>query len=813
MKTKINIIGMHCVSCARAIESKLKKIDGIKSAVVNFVGETAYIEHNANIKKEDIERAIEEAGYRVVKESNEQILKLKVLGMDNPHCVSIINSALNRLKGIKEKELLATEKAVIKYDQKIITKEKIQKTIENAGYKNIEEKEELKDIEKLEREKEIRDIKLRTIIAFLFGAPLLYISMIAPYLNLFLPEIITKNNELIQLVLASIIILAGFQFYTRGIRSVIKAKVANMDTLVALGTGAAFIYSLVMVILLWSGKINKTTLYFEVAGLLIAFILLGRYLEAVTKGKTSEAIKKLLGLKAKTAIVIRNNKEIEIPIAEVEINDIIVVKPGQKIPVDGIIIEGHSSVDESMITGESIPVEKSKGDKVIGTTINKTGSFKFKATAVGEKTVLAQIIKLVEEAQGSKAPIQELVDKISAYFVPTVVLISLISFITWLLSGYELGFALAVAVTVLIIACPCALGLATPTAVVVGTGLGAQNGILFKNASALQKAHEVDTIILDKTGTLTKGKPEVTDILQVDKLNKKEILKYAAIAEKKSEHPLAEAIINEAKNKKIKIQEAEFFEAIPGHGILAKYHKLKIIFGNRSLMKKNRIKIDRIENDIINLENEGKTVMILALGEKVIGLIAVADTLREFSKEAIKKLQKAGKEVVMITGDNKRTANAIANQLGINSVLAEVLPEDKEKEIKKLQKKKKIIAMVGDGINDAPALAQADVGIAVGAGTDVALETGQIILIKNDIRDVVTAIDLSNYTLKKIKQNLFWAFFYNIIGIPVAAGLLYPFTGFLLNPIIAGAAMAFSSVSVVSNSLLMKRYKKKTSRG
>ncbi|MBU0963176.1 MAG: heavy metal translocating P-type ATPase [Nanoarchaeota archaeon] len=806
-KTTISVSGMHCASCVQTIEKSLKKIKGVKNVNVNFASEKAYIEHDENVKKEEIEKTIKNSGYSIARELI--ILKLKVIGMDNPHCVGIVGSALEKLKGVKEKELLMNEKATIKFDPSITTKESIQKIIEDVGYKNIEENEELVDVEKKEREKEVRNTKIRTIISFIFGIPLVYISMLTVYFNFYLPEIIKQNTILIQFLLSTIIIIAGFQFYIRGIRSVIKAKTANMDTLVAVGTGTAYIYSLVIAILLWTNTIKEGELYFEVAGLLIAFILLGRYLEAVTKGKTSEAIKKLLKLKAKTAIVIRNNKEIEIPIGEVRLNDIIIVKPGQKIPVDGIVIEGHSSVDESMISGESIPVEKSKGNKVIGSTINKTGAFKFKATGIGDKTVLAQIIKLVEDAQGSKAPIQELADKISGIFVPTVAFIAIISFIVWFLLGYPLSFGLNIFVAVLIIACPCALGLATPTAVMVGTGLGAQNGILFKKASALQKAHEINIIVFDKTGTLTKGKPEVTDIISINGTDKKEIIKYAAIAEKRSEHPLAEAIINRAKAGKLKIPDAKFFNSITGSGVEVYYSNKKIWLGNRKLMADKKIILDKTEEVIQKLELEGKTVMILVINKKLIGLIAVADTLKEDSKEAILELKRLGKKVIMITGDNERTGKAIGKQLGIDNILSEVLPKDKANEIKKLQNKGNKVAMVGDGINDAPAITQADIGIAIGSGTDIAIESGDIILMKSNIKDVVYALKISKKSINKIKQNLFWAFIYNTLGIPIAAGVLYPINGWLLNPILAGAAMAMSSVSVVSNSLLLKLTKLK----
>ena len=586
-----------------------------------------------------------------------------------------------------------------------------------------------------------------------------------------------------------------------------------MDTLIAIGTTAAYIFSVLVVFL---PSLLGDKLYFDTSAIIITLILLGKYFEALTKGKASEAIRKLIGLQARTAIVIRGGKEQEIPIEELQIDDVFIVKPGQKIATDGIVVSGDSHVDESMITGESMPASKKEKDKVIGATINKSGMLKVKATKVGSDTMLAQIIKLVEDAQGSKAPIQRLADKVSSIFVPIVILIAILSFLFWYFispSFMEINapflFSFTIFVAVLIIACPCALGLATPTAIMVGTGKGAENGILIKNAEALETAHKLTTIVFDKTGTLTKGKPEVTDIVVLEKkYAENDVLRFAAIAEKGSQHPLADAIVNNAKSKKIVINEPDKFEAIHGKGAVAKYKNHEILIGNDKLMQQHKIKIsDDVDSKISRLEEQGKTTVILGLDKSVIGLIAIADTLKENSKEAVEELHKLGKEVVMITGDNERTAKAIASQVGIDKVIAEVLPQDKESEIKKLQKGGKVVAMVGDGINDAPALAASDVGIAIGAGTDIAIETGSIILIKNDLRDAVTAIKLSSYTIKKIKQNLFWAFFYNVAGIPIAAGILYPFTGFLLNPIVAGAAMAFSSVSVVSNSLLMRTWK------
>jgi Cu+-exporting ATPase len=555
-------------------------------------------------------------------------------------------------------------------------------------------------------------------------------------------------------------------------------------------------------------KSFEAHLYYEATVLILLFISLGKYLEAITKGKTSEAIKKLIGLQPKEATIVKENVEMKIPISEVKVGDIVLVKPGEKIPVDGVVIEGYSVVDEKVIIGESIPVEKKVGDEVIGGTVNKTGFLKVRATRVGKETMLYQIIKIVEEALGSKAPIQLLADKVSFYFVPAVIGIAIFSLLIWLLLGKSFSFALTVFVSVLIIACPCALGLATPTAVMMGTSLAAQNGILIKSGKALEIAKDVNMVIFDKTGTLTKGEPAVTDIIPFSK-NEKEILQIAASVEKNSEHPLAEAIVKKAKEENLDLFEVKNFQAIPGKGVIAEFNGKKIILGTRKLMIENQIDPIKIEEKLVALEDQGKTTMILAEDKEIIGIVAVADTLKEYSKEAIEILHKIGKKVGIITGDNKRVAKAIAKQLGIDRVLAEVLPQEKAAEIKKLQSEGNIVTMVGDGINDAPALAQADLGIALGSGTDVAMETGEIVLIKDDLRDVITAIDLSKYTLNKIKQNLFWAFFYNVISIPIAAGILYPFTGLLLNPAIAAAAMTFSSVSIVSNSLLMKRYRPK----
>jgi Cu+-exporting ATPase len=749
-KTTLKVGGMDCSSCAAVIEHNLKKKKGVASANVNFATEKAYLEFNPEeIKVDDIKKEIKDLGYSATSEEEE-------MEMEN-------------MKGMKGMDM--------------------------------------HDHSKMQKESEVKHLKNRFLLALVFGLPVIYMVM-GGMLGFPMPVIFEKYGLYIQAFLAAAVIFACFNIWQSGFKKLLKLG-PNMDTLILVGTATAYFYSLINLILLSLGKeVAMNSFYFESAAFILIFISLGKYLEAITKGKTSEAIKKLMGLQPKTATIIKDGRELEIPISEVKEGDIILVKPGEKIPVDGIVVDGYSGVDEKAITGESLPVEKKKGDEVIGATINKTGVLKFKATRVGKNTMIAQIIKIVEEAMGSKAPIQLLADKVSFYFVPAVLIIAFLAAIVWLLLGHSLAFAISIFVAVLIIACPCALGLATPTAVMMGTGLAAEKGILIKTSKALETAKDINMVVFDKTGTLTKGEPVVTDVVVIDKKeNRKSVLEFAGSIEKNSEHPLAQAIVNKAKEENIKIFEVKKFQAIPGKGVEATLNRKKILLGTRKLMKEDKIEHEFIEDQMAVLEHQGKTAMILAVGKKIIGIIAVADVLKENSKEAVDTLHKMGKEVAIITGDNKRVGEAIAKQLGIDRVLAEVLPQGKSDEIKKLQAEGKIVAMVGDGINDAPALAQSNLGIALGSGTDVAMETGEIVLIKDDLRDVVSSIDLSRYTLSKIKQGLFWAFFYNIVGIPVAAGVLYPFSGWLLNPSIAAAAMAFSSVSVVLNALSMKRYK------
>jgi len=743
---------------------------------------------------------------------------LKISGMHCASCAANIENALRKEKGVLSVNVnFASEKLYLEYEEKIATPEKINGLLKNLGYKVGNDKKEQND--------KIKELRKRLIFALLSGLPIVYMVM-GEMIGLPIPSRLMAGENygiIIQLVLATAVIISSFNIWASGFKNLLRLA-PSMDSLIFIGTSLAYFYSLAITILTFLGGKLEAHLYYESAALILVFISLGKYLEAETLGKTSEAIKKLIGLQPReaTIIKIKNEKfkiknynekfkirewiEAKIPISELEVDDIVVMKPGEKIPTDGVVIDGYSGVDEKMITGESVPVEKTVGSVLIGGTVNQTGRLVFKVTRVGKDTMLAQIIKIVEEAMGSKAPIQLLADKVSFYFVPSVIGIAIFAFAVWLLLGQPLAFALTVFVAVLIIACPCALGLATPTAVMMGTGLAAKNGILIKSGKALEIARDVNMVIFDKTGTLTKGEPTVTDIIEI-KNSKLQILRLAASVEKNSEHPLAEAIVRKAKEESLTLSAVKGFQAIVGQGVSAYLKKRKILFGTRKLMTENQIETHTIEEKMIVLEDQGKTAMILAIDNDILGIIAVADTLKEYSKEAVKILHQMGKKVAIITGDNGRVGQAIAGQVGIDMVLAEVLPQEKSAEIKKLQGEGRVVAMVGDGINDSPALAQADLGIALGSGTDVAIETGDVILLKDDLRDVVTAIDLSKYTLSKIKQGLFWAFFYNIIGIPVAAGTLYPLTGWLLNPSIAAAAMAFSSVSVVANALSMKYYR------
>jgi Cu+-exporting ATPase len=804
--------GISCASCAARIEKGLRNLSGIKEANVNLATEKAVVTYDPQVLNEEgLIRTIEDLGYKVpLPENKAEKMVISVGGMTCAACVRKVEKALAALDGVSEASVnLATEKATVLYQPGLLEKADFRKVIEDLGYEVRGFDEILADRERQARAEEIRRQKRK----FVFSACLTAAAFIGSFPEWFpwWPKVLREPITLFILT-TPVQFWAGWQFY-RGFWSALKHRTSDMNTLIAVGTSAAYVYS--TVVTFFPGVFRayglKLGVYYDTAAMIITLILLGKLLEAIAKGHTSEAIKRLMGLRVKTARIIREGVELDIPVEEVRQGDWVVVRPGEKIPVDGIVREGNSAVDESMLTGESIPVEKSPGERVMGATINKTGSFKFEATKVGKETVLAQIIKLVEEAQGSKAPIQRLADRVASVFVPTVILIALVTFAVWLIFGPSPAFTFALLnfVAVLIIACPCAMGLATPTAIMVGTGRGAENGILIKSGESLETVHRVKTIIFDKTGTLTQGKPEVTDVAASDGFKEEQVLSWAASVEKGSEHPLGEAIVHAAKEKGMQLSAVEAFEAIPGQGVKARIDGQQLLLGNLRLMEENGVQVGGLRDRAERLAGEGKTPMIVALDGRAAGVVAVADTLKPNTLEAVESLHRMGLEVIMITGDNERTAKAVASQVGIDRVLAEVLPWDKSQQVKKLQEEGKVVAMVGDGINDAPALAQADVGIAIGTGTDVAMESSDITLITGDLRAVIAAIQLSRRTIRTIKQNLFWAFIYNILGIPIAAGILYPFWGILLNPMIASAAMAMSSVSVVSNSLRLKRFQPK----
>jgi len=730
-----------------------------------------------------------------------------IKGMHCASCIRVIERAVRKVEGVVDCNVnLATEQVTVTYDSQKVTKDTIATAIANVGYRALVD-DEVKSEEELKKEKqrELNELRNKVIFSLFFGGLILWGSF--PVLMQTAPSIL--QDPLVQFMFATPVQLwAGWEFY-RATFKALRHRTANMDTLVAIGTSVAYLYSIFVTFfpqIVRSVGLDSLP-FFDTSTIIIGLILLGRYSEARAKSSTSNAIKKLIGLQAKTARVVRDGTDVDIPIEQVQVGDIIRVRPGEKIPADGKITEGDSSIDESMITGESIPVEKTIGDTVVGSTFNKSGSFLYKATNVGTDTMLSQIIKMVQEAQGSKATIQRIADLISSYFVPIVLMLALLTFGIWYDFGTQsaLLFAILNTVAVLIIACPCAMGLATPTAIMVGTGKGAEHGILIKDAESLEIANKITTVVFDKTGTLTKGKPEVIDIIPLHNTTDKEILKLSASLEKGSEHSLADAIVKEAEKQHIDLHQTTKFQAISGHGVEGTVDNKHLLFGNRRLMQKENIDLDDVEKQITELETDGKTVMIFAIDKKLSALIAVADAVKDSAKEGVRALQKLGVEVVMLTGDNTRTAQAIAHKLGITSVIAEVLPDQKEAEIKKLQATGARVAMVGDGINDAPALAIADIGIAMGSGTDVAIEAADITLINKNLQSVASAINLSKKTMRTIKQNLAWAFGYNIILIPVAMGALYPFFHILLNPIFASAAMAMSSSSIVSNSLRLRR--------
>lgn len=814
---KFKISGMTCASCSNAVDRAIKKLDGVVEQNVNLVTELMTVTFDENkLTEADIIKTVEKAGYEASEVSDSKEVTIPISGMTCASCSKAVERALGKLDGIESASVnLATEKASVLYNPEKVRLSEIKQAINKAGYQALEIKNKnTVDEDKLRKEKEIRTLWTKFIVSAIFSIPLLYIAMgpMLSWWNVPIPGWLEPMQypltyALVEILLVIPVIIAGYRFYTVGYKALWRRS-PNMDSLIAIGTTAAVLYSFYSTYKIYTGHFMYVEdLYFETAGVIITLILLGKSLEAVSKGRTSEAIKKLMGLAPKTATVIQGDREIEIPIEEVEVGDIILVKPGEKIPVDGEVVEGLTAIDESMLTGESMPVEKKAGDKVFCASINKNGSIKFKATKIGGDTALAQIIKLVEDAQGSKAPIAQMADIVSGYFVPVVFVIALISAIVWLMAGQDAVFALKVFISVLVIACPCALGLATPTAIMVGTGKGAEYGVLIKGGEALESTHKINTIVFDKTGTITEGRPEVTDIITTDLIDEKHLLQLAASAEKGSEHPLGEAIVRGAEKQGLEIKKLDSFNAIPGHGIEVSMEGKQMLLGNRRLMLDRAISLELLEEQSDKLASEGKTPMYIAIDNSLAGIIAVADVVKESSARAIEKLHKMGIEVAMITGDNRRTAEAIAKQVGIDKVLAEVLPQDKASEVKKLQEEGKKVAMVGDGINDAPALVQADIGIAIGSGTDVAMESADIVLMRSDLMDVTTAIQLSKSTIRNIKQNLFWAFAYNIAGIPIAAGVLFAFGGPMLNPVLAAAAMSMSSVSVLSNALRLKGFK------
>ncbi len=798
-EVQLPISGMTCAACSSRIEKGLNKLNGVQEANVNLALEKASIKYNPEvISVQEFEKKIEDLGYAVVSEKAE----IDLIGMTCAACSGRIEKGLNKLQGVKKAAVnLALETATIEYNPEQVSVQDMIKKVENLGYQA-----KLKQDDNTEsanyREKEIEKQKGKFIFSLILSIPLFW-SMVGHFeftAFIYVPDMFM--NPWVQLALATPVqFFIGKQFYA-GAYKALKNKSANMDVLVALGTSAAYFYSLYQSILSIGTNAHMVELYYETSAILITLIILGKLFEARAKGRSSEAIKKLMGLQAKTATVLRNGEELEIPLEEVLVGEIIYVKPGEKVPVDGEITEGLSALDESMLTGESVPVDKTVGDTVIGSTINKNGFLKMKATKVGKDTALSQIIKVVEEAQGSKAPIQRLADKISGIFVPIVVSVAVITFFVWYLwvSPGEFAEALEKLIAVLVIACPCALGLATPTSIMAGSGRAAEYGVLFKGGEHLELTHEITTVVLDKTGTVTHGKPVLTDVIVEGNMEENTFLQLAGSAERQSEHPLAEAIVKGIKEKGFTLLNPEEFEAIPGFGIKAKVEGRELLIGTRRLMQKYNIDIETAKPKMESLEDNGKTAMLVAIDGQYMGIVAVADTVKETSKEAIKRLKDMGLEVVMITGDNKRTAQAIAEEVGIDAAIAEVLPEGKAGEVKRLQEQGKKVAMVGDGINDAPALAIADIGMAIGTGTDVAMEAADITLMRGDLNSIADAILLSKKTISNIRQNLFWAFAYNTLGIPVAA------LGFLA-PWLAGAAMAFSSVSVVLNALRLQRVK------
>jgi Cu+-exporting ATPase len=805
-RTALPITGMTCANCALTVERNLKKLNGVSEAGVNFATERASLVYDPTIlKTSDLVKKVEDAGYGVVTAH----VELPITGMTCANCAATVERTLNRMPGVTEAMVnFATERARVDYIPGVASVTAMVQAIEQAGYGVVQagEAEQLEDVEAQARAAEIADQTRKFWVGVVFALPLFLLSMARDFGLLGTWAHAPWVNWLFLALATPVQFYTGWDYYV-GSYHALRNRSANMDVLVAMGSSVAYLYSVVVLLVPAAGQ----HVYFETSAVIITLIKLGKLLEARAKGQTGEAIRKLMGLRPKTARVERDREEIDIPVEQVRVGDLVVVRPGERLPVDGVVISGHSAVDESMLTGEPLPVDKSPGDEVIGATINKQGRLKFEATRIGAETALSQIIRLVQEAQGSKPPIQRLADRVAGVFVPSVIAIALVTFTVWWAAGGAFTPALIRLVSVLVIACPCAMGLATPTAIMVGTGKGAEKGILFKNSAALESAHRLEVVVLDKTGTLTKGEPSVTDVF-VDEEGQRdgnEVLRLAASAERGSEHPLGQAIVDEADARELDLTEPDEFEAVAGKGIRAQVEGQEILVGKPTWLENSGISLDALPPHSERLQAEAKTVIAVAIDGNAVGIIGIADTLKEGSSESVKQMRQLGLDVVMLTGDSRRTAEVIAQSLGVERVVAEVLPADKAAQVKQLQEQGRLVAMVGDGINDAPALAQADVGIALGTGTDVAMETADVTLMRGDLRTVPQALSLSRSTMRTIKQNLFWAFFYNVILIPVAAGALYPLSWVpaifrQLHPVLAAFAMALSSITVVSNSLRLR---------
>jgi Cu+-exporting ATPase len=807
-KASLPITGMHCANCAFTVERSLKKADGISDVAVNFATEKASVVFDPMlVQSAELVEKVRDAGYGVVTAN----VELPVTGMTCANCAATIERVLNKkVPGVVEATVnFATERASVEYIPGVASVADMVQAIEDAGYGVVQAAtpQELEDVESEAREAEIADQKRKFWVGVIFSLPLFLLSMARDFGLLGAWAHDPWVNWLFLALATPVQFYTGWDYYV-GSYHALRNGTANMDVLVAMGSSVAYVYSLAVMLLPEVGG----HVYFETSAVIITLIKLGKLLEARAKGETSAAIRKLMDLRPKTARVIRDGVEQDVPVTQVRVGDVVVARPGERIPVDGVVLDGHSAVDESMLTGEPIPVDKKPGDEVIGATINEQGRLKFEATRVGAETALAQIIRLVQEAQGSKAPIQRLADQVASVFVPVVISIALLTFAVWWIGSGNFTVAMIRLVAVLVIACPCALGLATPTAIMVGTGKGASNGILFKNSEALESAHRLKTIVLDKTGTLTEGRPVVTDVVAqtAEPEAQEELLRLAASAERGSEHPLGQAVVQEAERRYLDLAEPELFEAVAGKGIRAQVEGHPVLVGKPGWIEMEGFTLDELDDEVTQLQSQGRTAVVVVIDDEVHGLLGIADTLKESSAEAVAQMQRMGLDVVMLTGDNQRTAEAIAAQAGIERVIAEVLPADKAAQVKELQTREQLVGMVGDGINDAPALAQADVGIALGTGTDVAMETADVTLMRGDLRAVPQALTLSQATMRTIKQNLFWAFFYNVVLIPVAAGALYPVPWMpeilrQLHPVLAAFAMAFSSVTVITNSLRLRR--------